>query len=97
MSGNPRADTVTGQELIPASCEQSTSTLLAVAPKLQAFATCPSCHTTDTTMTNDAVEAGADWQCGRCGQTWNAVRLATAAAYALGVSGRNDAGLEVTP
>jgi transposase-like protein len=73
------------------------ATLLAVAPKLQAFATCPSCHTTGTTMTNDAVEAGADWQCERCGRTWNAVRLATAAEYALWVSGRDDAGLEVTP
>jgi len=68
----------------------SASTLLPIAPKLPVFATCPSCHTTDATMTNDAVRDGADWQCGRCGQTWNARRLTTAAAYAIWVSGHND-------
>ena len=46
------------------------------------FVTCPSCHTVDGGMTNAALGAGADWHCGRCGQRWDALRLATAAAYA---------------
>jgi hypothetical protein len=44
-------------------------------------AICLSCHTADATMTNDAVSRGGYWKCARCGQTWSAVRLATAAAY----------------
>jgi hypothetical protein len=45
-------------------------------------ATCPFCHTSDPTMTDDALMAGAAWQCVRCGQRWNVGRLATALAYA---------------
>ena len=45
------------------------------------FAICPSCHTADAALTNDAIAKGADWHCGRCGQNWNAGRLATAGAY----------------
>ena len=37
-------------------------------------------------MTNVAVGAGADWHCQRCGQQWDAVRLATIAAYAVWLS-----------
>jgi hypothetical protein len=55
------------------------------------FATCPSCHTTDTAVTNDALSKGSDWECARCGGQWNATRLATVAAYALWLSGRNNA------
>ena len=44
--------------------------------------TCPLCHTVDRTITSDALRAGAEWACTRCGQTWTAARLATAAAYA---------------
>jgi transposase-like protein len=44
--------------------------------------TCPLCHTPDHTITGDALTAGAAWRCARCGQTWSAERLATAAAYA---------------
>lgn len=44
--------------------------------------TCPLCHTVDTTITSDALAAGATWRCTRCGQMWSADRLATAAAYA---------------
>jgi predicted Zn finger-like uncharacterized protein len=43
--------------------------------------TCPLCHTLDHTLTNDSLAAGGEWQCTRCGQTWNATRLATAAAH----------------
>lgn len=55
-------------------------------PWLLGFATCPLCRTTHTTMTNDAVGKGADWQCARCGQKWSATRLATVTAYAAWVS-----------
>jgi hypothetical protein len=64
------------------------TTLPAIAPELLGFATCPSCHTTDATMTNDAVGIGTDRQCARCGQKWSATRLAPVAAYAVWVSGQ---------
>jgi hypothetical protein len=53
-----------------------------VTPELVGVATCLSCHTEDATLSNRAVAAGADWRCRRCGQRWDASRLATAAAYA---------------
>ena len=58
--------------------------------ELLAFATCPSCRTTDANMTYDALGKGTDWQCARCGQKWSATRLATVAAYAVWVSGQTD-------
>jgi transposase-like protein len=45
--------------------------------------TCPLCHTLDHTVTSDSLRGGAEWACTRCGQTWSAARLATAAAYEL--------------
>ena len=60
----------------------SMSTLPAITPELVGFATCPLCHTADVTLTDDALRAGGDWECARCGQRWTAMRLATAAAYA---------------
>ena len=39
------------------------------------------CHT-PTVVTQNAIEAGGDWRCVRCGQHWDAARLATVAAYA---------------
>lgn len=62
----------------------------AIAPALVGFATCPSCHTVDATLTNVAVSEGADWHCGRCGQRWDARRLATAAAYDVWLAGHTD-------
>ena len=59
-----------------------------LAPELAGLATCPSCHTEDATLTNGAVSAGADWRCRRCGQRWDARRLATVAAYDAWVAGR---------
>jgi hypothetical protein len=53
-----------------------------LAPEFVGLAICPSCHTEDPSMTNLAVHAGADWRCSRCGSRWDAVRLATVAAYA---------------
>ena len=52
------------------------------APDLSGFATCLSCHTA-AGVTNLAVSGGVDWTCARCGQGWDAVRLAAAAAYAV--------------
>jgi hypothetical protein len=39
------------------------------------------CHTS-ATLSQSALEAGGDWRCVRCGQHWDAARLATVAAYA---------------
>ena len=50
------------------------------------YATCPSCHTIDTFVTNEALATGSDWKCARCGGQWNATRLATAAGYAVWLS-----------
>jgi len=66
--------------------KNGTHTPPAIDREVVGFATCPSCHTEDPTMTNAAVGAGADLHCGRCGQRWDAVRLATVAAYAVWVS-----------
>ena len=55
----------------------------ALAPELDGLAICPSCHTQDPRMTDLAINAGADWQCARCGSRWDAVRLATVAAYGV--------------
>ena len=43
---------------------------------------CPLCHKLDETVTADALLTGATWACTRCGQTWSAVQMETAAAYA---------------
>jgi len=62
-----------------------------LVPELAGLATCLSCHTEDATLTNSAVAAGADWRCRRCGQQWDAGRLATVAAYDLWLSARGGA------
>ena len=51
------------------------------------FLTCPMCHT-PTSLTQSAVDAGADWRCVRCGQHFDATRLAALAAYAAWVADR---------
>lgn len=43
--------------------------------------TCPLCHTVHSSLPAEALEAGS-WQCSRCGQHWDAARLAHDAAYA---------------
>jgi transposase-like protein len=53
-----------------------------VEPVVQGHATCPLCHTTDVFMSDYALAAGGGWRCTRCGQQWDARRLATVAAYA---------------
>jgi ribosomal protein L37AE/L43A len=47
-------------------------------------ATCPMCHA-PASLTQSALAAGGDWQCVRCGQHWDAARLAAVAAYAAWV------------
>ena len=44
--------------------------------------TCPLCHTVETLVTDELLQAGADWTCARCGHVWNAQRLETVAGYA---------------
>jgi ribosomal protein L37AE/L43A len=44
-------------------------------------ATCPMCHTS-ATLSRSALDAGGAWRCVRCGQHWDAARLAAVAAYA---------------
>ena len=70
-----------------ATCQNAAMTSSIAAKPLQGTApvdspTCPLCHTLASAVTNDALAAGARWQCTRCGQTWSATRLAAAAAYA---------------
>ena len=45
------------------------------------FATCPMCHTS-ASLSHSAREAGGGWRCVRCGQHWDAARLAAVSAYA---------------
>jgi hypothetical protein len=54
-------------------------------------ATCPLCHATDLALSDDALAAGGDWCCARCGQRWDARRLANVAAYAAWVLERDEA------
>ena len=68
----------------------SMNTVSANALELVGSATCPSCHQADPTVTNVAVNRGADWRCVRCGQRWDALRLSTVAAYAVWLSERTD-------
>jgi predicted Zn finger-like uncharacterized protein len=62
--------------------DPQTATALDVEPVVQRHVTCPLCHTTDAFMSNDALAAGGAWRCTRCGQRWDARRLAAVAAYA---------------
>lgn len=65
--------------------EAASVELLESVPDGARLVSCPLCHTTDPSLTRDAVEAGGDWRCTRCGQRWDARRLATVAAYAAWV------------
>src|SRR4051812_31028664 len=50
-------------------------------PDLLRPATCPMCHT-PASATLNAIDAGGAWRCVRCGQHWDAARLAVVATYA---------------
>jgi hypothetical protein len=69
--------------------EAATAGLHETVPNGSRLVSCPLCHTTDASMTHDALDAGADWLCSRCGQGWDARRLATVAAYAASPVGRD--------
>jgi hypothetical protein len=60
----------------------ATAVLLDDEQDLLRSATCPLCHTS-ATLTQTAIEAGGAWVCVRCGQHWDAARLAAVAAYAV--------------
>jgi hypothetical protein len=49
--------------------------------------TCPLCHT-PATLAREAIEAGHDWRCGRCGQHWDAARMTAAAGYVAWIDER---------
>jgi hypothetical protein len=55
---------------------------LGTVPDGSRLVSCPLCHTTHPFRTDDAFESGGDWRCTRCGQRWDAGRLATVAGYA---------------
>lgn len=63
--------------------------LLEPEPDVSRGATCPLCHTTDASLTADALKTGGNWRCVRCGQRWDAARLATVAAYTAWVAERD--------
>jgi hypothetical protein len=63
------------------SSRHTTVALLDTEPNVLLYATCPMCHT-PTSMTEHAIETGGHWRCVRCGQRWDAGRLAAVAAYA---------------
>jgi hypothetical protein len=63
------------------SVSHETAALLDDEPDILRSATCPLCHTS-ATLTQSAFAAGGDWRCVRCGQHWDARRLATVAGYA---------------
>ena len=51
-------------------------------------AVCPGCHTPHPSLTREGLAAGVGWKCVRCGERWEARRLATVAAYAAWVAER---------
>jgi len=59
------------------------NTSATIASELTGPVTCALCHTADPVMTTGTLNAGADWRCSRCGQRWDAARLATVADYAV--------------
>jgi predicted Zn finger-like uncharacterized protein len=68
----------------------TTAAVADVEPGPVSYATCPMCHT-PASVTESAIEAGGDWRCTRCGQHWDATRLAAVAAYATWVVERDRA------
>ena len=58
----------------------ATAVLLDDEQDIARHAVCPMCHTS-ATVTQSAIEAGGDWRWVRCGQHWDARRLAAVTAY----------------
>lgn len=81
-----------GSTLLPVIAPQPPlSTPATLVPELVGPATCLSCHTEHATVSSGAVATGADWRCSRCGQRWDARRLATVNAYTAWLSARGPA------
>ena len=70
---------------------ESMNTPSTLAPEPAGAVICALCHTADPVMTIGTLKAGADWRCGRCGQRWDAARLAAVAEYEVWLSERNAA------
>lgn len=51
-------------------------------------AVCPGCQTAQPSLTREGLVAGIAWKCARCGQRWDAGRLAAVAAYETWVAER---------
>ena len=51
-------------------------------------AVCPGCHTPHPSLTLEGLASGVGWRCLRCGERWDARRLATVAAYKAWVAER---------
>ena len=51
-------------------------------PQPAPLATCPLCHTVESSVSDAELTGGASWRCQSCGLRWDAERLATVAAYA---------------
>jgi hypothetical protein len=66
-------------------------TVAVLEPHASPMVTCLLCHT-PTSLTQNAIDTGSDWQCVRCGQRWDATRLAAVAAYGVWVDERKRAG-----
>lgn len=77
------------------SVSAATATLLDDEPDRLSSARCPLCHTA-AILTRSALEAGGDWRCVRCGQHWDARRLATVTAYAAWAVDHDCAGRRAT-
>jgi hypothetical protein len=69
--------------------EAASAELPEPVPDGSRLVSCPLCHTTNPSLTRDALQAGGDWRCVRCDQRWDASRLATVAAYAAWVAARD--------
>jgi hypothetical protein len=68
------------------SSSRLTAALLETPSDTSRLATCPLCHTPHASLTHEALQAGGDWRCVRCGQQWDARRLDTVATYAAWVA-----------
>jgi ribosomal protein L37AE/L43A len=68
--------------------QRPTAVLLDDESDLRRSPTCPLCQTS-TTLIERATDDAGDWRCVRCGQHWDAARLAAVAAYAAWTVGHD--------
>lgn len=65
-----------------------TAAVLDDEPGTVQLAACPMCHT-PASLSQSALDAGGAWRCVRCGQHWDAARLAVVAGYTTWVVERD--------